>query len=460
MSGKILIVDELATNRIVLKVKLSATPYEVLQAATAQAALEIAARERPDLILSSSTVSGVDLRDFITALRCLDGVRNTPIMLLQTTTCREERHAALRSGADDILSRPVSEPLLLARLRNLLRQHHTDHELTSQADDAARNAGFADPQADFVPPARIAIIDASPADALALRGRMIRQSSHCFTALSLDTPTPADRTDLYLIRIDMAQAEDGLRLLADLKAAQRTRGCPVIALLGAEAGSLAVTLLDIGADDVITGPIDHTELGLRIDNHLRRKRHRDGVRAHLLSGLQAAIVDPLTGVYNRRHALPYLDRQIAESRRSGTPLAVMLADLDFFKTVNDTYGHVAGDAVLCAVTQTLRAQLRDADMLARIGGEEFLIVLPDIARGRALRIAEQLCHVVRQTPVSLPGARETIGVTISIGVTVARHRHGLPGSGVTGLLDEADRALYLAKAQGRNQASFCTRSAA
>ena len=460
MSGKILIVDELATNRIVLKVKLSATPYEVLQAATAQEALDIAARERPDLILSNSTVSGLALRDFVTALRELDHVRDTPIMLLQAACSREERHAALRSGADDILTKPVSEPLLLARLRNLLRQNYSDHELAAQATGGTQGAGFADAQSDFVTPARIAIIGQTRADALALRGQIARQSSHSCMALTLDAPSPPDATDIYLIHIDMAQAEAGLRLLADIKAAQHTRGCPVIALLGADARSLAVTLLDIGADDVLTGPVDHVELGLRIDNHLRRKRHREGLRAHLLSGLQAAIVDPLTGAYNRRHALPCLDRQIAACRKTGTQLTVMLADLDFFKSVNDQHGHAAGDAVLCEVTQRLRAQLREQDMLARIGGEEFLIVLPDTPRSRALDIAERLCHAVRQPSMPLPGTGRTIGVTISIGVTVARHRPGLPGPTVAGLLDEADRALYLAKAQGRNQASFCARSAA
>ena len=460
MSGKILIVDELATNRIVLKVKLSATPYDVLQAASAQEALDIVRRERPDLILSSSQVSGLALDDFIAALRRLTGATGTPIMILQAHDCRDERHAALRAGADDILTKPVAEPLLLARLRNLLRQHHTDHELAAQASGGRIDPGFADQRSDFMTAGRIAVIGQTRTEAIQLRDRITAHGPHAFTALTLDAPTAPALTDIYMIRISMAQAEDGLRLLADLKAAQRTRGCPVIALLDRDARPLAVTLLDIGADDVIAAPFDHTELALRLDNHLRRKRRNEGLRARLLSGLQAAIVDPLTGAYNRRYALPFLERQISESRANDTPTAIMLADLDFFKRVNDRHGHAAGDAVLCAITQHLRSQLRDVDALARIGGEEFLLILPDTPRMRALQIAEHLCQSVRETPIPLPGSGTSLTVTISIGVTIGQHRPGLPVPTVEGLLNEADRALYLAKAQGRNQASFCARSAA
>jgi len=460
MSGKILIVDELATNRIVLKVKLSATPYDVLQAASAQEALDIARRDRPDLILSSSQVSDLALDDFIAALRRLTGATGTPIMILQAHDCRDERHAALRAGADDILTKPVAEPLLLARLRNLLRQHHTDHELAAQASGGRIDPGFADQRSDFMTAGRIAVIGQTRADAIQLRDRITAHSAHACTALTLDAPTAPALTDIYMIRISMAHAEDGLRLLADLKAAQRTRGCPVVAILDPDARPLAVTLLDIGADDVIAGPIDHIELALRLDTHLRRKQRNEGLRARLLSGLQAAIVDPLTGAYNRRYALPFLDRQISESRTNDTQTAVMLADLDFFKRVNDRHGHAAGDAVLCAITQHLRSQLRDGDALARIGGEEFLLILPDTHRRRALQIAERLCRSVRESPIHLPGSRTALTVTISIGVTIGRHRPGLPAPTVEGLLNEADRALYLAKAQGRNQASLCARSAA
>jgi two-component system cell cycle response regulator len=138
----------------------------------------------------------------------------------------------------------------------------------------------------------------------------------------------------------------------------------------------------------------------------------------------------------------------------------MVADLDFFKQVNDRHGHAAGDAVLVAVTERLRTHLRAGDLLARIGGEEFLIALPDTTRAEAQEVAERLCDAIRATPVAVPGARAPIAVTLSLGVTVAEPRPGLPPPTMQVLLEEADRALYAAKARGRNQARFCTRSAA
>ena len=272
--------------------------------------------------------------------------------------------------------------------------------------------------------------------------------------------TPRRSADIFILRIGMTQAEDGLRLLADLKAAPPTRDSPVIALLDAESGPLAVTLLDMGADDVITGPPDIAEILLRIDNPLIRKRRNEGLRARLLSGLQAALIDPLTGIYNRRHALPFLQSQITRAQRTGAPLAVMLADFDHFKQVNDSHGHAAGDAVLTTISQCLRGQLRETDMLARIGGEEFLIVLPDTPRDRAQSVAQRLCDMVRGTSVPVSVAEAPLRITISIGVTIFQHVPGLPAPDVDDLLAEVDRALYLAKAQGRNRASFCARSAA
>jgi len=112
------------------------------------------------------------------------------------------------------------------------------------------------------------------------------------------------------------------------------------------------------------------------------------------------------------------------------------------------------------VTERLGARLREGDLLARIGGEEFLVALPDASPARARHVAERLCDAIRATPVTVPGVATSVPVTLSIGVTVVQTGPGVPVPDMQSVLEKADRALYAAKARGRNQASFCTPSAA
>ncbi len=457
MSGTVLIVDDMATNRIVLKVKLAPTPNRVVQAATPREALRIAAKDAPDLILANTHLDGQSAEPFLRALRRVERLAHVPVLMMQDTECAAERQAMLRAGADDILAKPVPEALLLARLRNLLRSHHAETEIAAQAGDAA---GFAEARAEIVLPGRVAICGADRAATRALRSLLADRTPHRLTCIAPESTTPPGPQDVHLLRIANGQAEAGLRLLADIKAARDTCRCPVLVLLDRAAAPLAVTLLDMGADDVLLAPADGGELALRIARQIDRKRRIEVLRGKLRSGMAAAVRDPLTGAYNRRHALPWLERQLAQTTIGRKSLAVMLADLDFFKRVNDRHGHAAGDAVLCAVTERLGAHLREGDLLARIGGEEFLVALPDATPGRARRVAERLCDAIRATPMAVPGQSAPIPVTLSIGVTLVQSGPGNPAPDMQTVLDEADRALYAAKAQGRNQASFCARSAA
>jgi two-component system cell cycle response regulator len=457
MSGTVLILDDMATNRIVLKVKLAQTPNRVVQAATAREALRLAAREAPDLILANTRLDGQGAEPFLRALRRIGTLACVPVLMLQDAACAAERQAMLRAGADDVLVKPVPEALLLARLRNLLRAHHAEAEIAAQAGDAA---GFAEPRAAIALPGRVAIFGTGRVATRALRGLLAEATPHRLSCVTPGTTAPPGPQDALLLRIAAGEAEAGLRLLADLKAARDTCQCPALVLLDRAAAPLAVTLLDMGADEVILAPADPGELALRIARQIDRKRRIEALRGRLRSGMAASVRDPLTGAYNRRHALPWLERRLASAAPGRKSLAVMLADLDFFKRVNDMYGHAAGDAVLCAVTERLSAHLREGDLLARIGGEEFLVALPDATPARARRVAERLCDAIRATPVAVPGVAAPIPVTLSIGVTVVQGGPGLPAPDLQCVLEEADRALYAAKARGRNQASFCTRSAA
>jgi two-component system cell cycle response regulator len=164
-----------------------------------------------------------------------------------------------------------------------------------------------------------------------------------------------------------------------------------------------------------------------------------------------AVTDHLTGLYNRRYALAHLQRMADSARASARPFAVMVADVDRFKAVNDTFGHATGDAVLAEIAARLRDNLRPGDMVARLGGEEFLIAMPDTGDVSAATAADRLRRIVSASDIPVPGRPGGLTATISIGVSVAQ-----PGVDTTlpDLIDRADQALLAAKADGRNQISL------
>lgn len=158
-----------------------------------------------------------------------------------------------------------------------------------------------------------------------------------------------------------------------------------------------------------------------------------------------SVKDALTGCYNRAHGIDVLEAELSRSRRSGNPVALVMFDVDNFKSVNDARGHLAGDAVLAAVGQRLRQVLRRSDVRCRYGGDEFMIVLPDTSESGAARVGEWIRVEVEQIALTIAGER--LAITVSVG-TATVHSGELR---CTELIERADRALYEAKADGRNR---------
>jgi len=162
--------------------------------------------------------------------------------------------------------------------------------------------------------------------------------------------------------------------------------------------------------------------------------------------LQAAVIDGLTGLYNRRRLMEQLDLELQHSQRYGTPLTLVMLDLDHFKQVNDTHGHTVGDAVLQGFAQLLSSATRTDDMAARLGGEEFVLLCRNLNSLVGAGIADRLCQLVARS--ALAPTRPELRITVSAGVA------SVPDPRIQTadqLLEAADRALYAAKASGRNQ---------
>ena len=204
--------------------------------------------------------------------------------------------------------------------------------------------------------------------------------------------------------------------------------------------------LEAGADEYLTKPFDPYELRARLRAGARIVELQDSLIQAREALRELAMHDPLTQLLNRRATMDFLISELSRSIRERKPLTVMMVDIDHFKSVNDRFGHAAGDAVLCEVARRLRACIRTYDAVGRFGGEEFLVVAPgcDTAPGRAQ--AERLRGVVCSEAVLLKDL--SISVTVSVGVATAPEPKAQDWEA---LLSGADKALYRAKENGRNR---------
>ena len=455
MTGRIMIVDGLPTNRIVLRVKLSAAYYEVSLADSGRSALQMIARRQPDAVLVSVDLPDMSGPDLCMRIKANPLWGDVPVILIHGANDADARIAALSTGADDIMTRPIDDIVLLARLRSLLRARDAEAELRLR-DDTQRALGLAEGTQGFTVPARVALVPIGPQpDMRPLLMSLRKALPDTISLVSQDTVLRdlSLPPELVVILENPRSEGDGLGLLANLRASTETRHAGILYVTEPEQRRSAASALDLGANDLMCSGPEAREMAIRLAKQIRRKRHVDRLRDNVRYGLRAALTDPLTGLFNRRYALPHLARMAERAKHQRRPLAVMVADLDHFKRVNDDHGHAAGDAVLTGVARRLADNLRAADLLARIGGEEFLIAMPDTDRDRALQLASRLCQVIAARPFACSEDVPELFQTLSIGITVA------PASSIltpAELIAHADQALYTAKADGRNKALLGT----
>ena len=263
--------------------------------------------------------------------------------------------------------------------------------------------------------------------------------------------------DVFVLVIEEGDPNDMMRLLACIRSHSDTRHCGVLILLTTPDPVVAAQALDLGANDLMFHGFNPEELALRLRSLVQRKKIGEQLRATVRTGLEAAICDPLTGLHNRRYAMPHLDRIAQTAAKTGKPFAVMVADMDHFKQINDVYGHAAGDAVLIETARRLRENLRAVDMIARIGGEEFLIVMPGVTLTAARTAAGRLRQIIGETPYKLPHKNTALHATVSIGLAVGDPQAPENKCNITAsrlLLESADQALFRAKNNGRNQVTL------
>jgi two-component system cell cycle response regulator len=449
-------VDDIATNRILYRARLAAAFYEPILAASGVECLALAAAQQPDLILLDLQLPDLPGHEVLRRLRADPATRDILVVVLTAMTDSAVRLAAFAAGADDVISKPAGDAVLLARLRNLLRAK-------AGVDFPAGQAlahGFAEPAAAFERKATVAVV-AGPGDqgrrlqldlADALGGPLLVLSRpQALAEATVADAGPSAVPDVFIVQDDGSDTTGTLRFLSELKSHQATRHSAVCVLGRSGEGDEVAIAFDLGADDVVGPDVTAAELAMRTRGLIRRKRSGDQKRARIENSVRLAVIDPLTGLYNRRYAMPELARIAARSVETGNPFAVMVVDLDRFKLVNDKHGHGAGDQVLVEVSRRLTANLRASDMLARIGGEEFLVALPDAGMPLARTVAERLCQAIEERPIRLASG---VGLTVTVSIGVAVSDGNAQSASAAQLIEAADLALLDSKGSGRNQVTF------
>jgi two-component system cell cycle response regulator len=250
--------------------------------------------------------------------------------------------------------------------------------------------------------------------------------------------------DVVITDVVLEGEMSGLNVVRGIRSAPtEKREIPVLAVSGHEDMSRRVEILRSGANDYIEKPVVEDEFKARLGNLITSKQLLDQVRTQQDELRKLAVTDQLTGLYNRTYLAETAQKYVSSAIRHQESLSLLMLDLDKFKDINDTHGHAMGDTVLAAIGRMLTSRCREEDVVARFGGEEFIVLLPRCDLDNAIYKAEHLCQFVREL--------QPEGMMVSASFGVSSIHQGGRHIDFEKLLKEADTALYAAKGNGRDR---------
>jgi two-component system cell cycle response regulator len=446
-----LVVDDIPANVKLLEARLSAEYFDVVTASSGAQALEICARAKCDIVLLDVMMPDMDGFEVCRRLKTSPATHFVPVVMITALDSPSDRVRGLEAGADDFLTKPAPDVVLIARVRSLTRLKMMTDELRLRAATSLE-IGMQAPERDAVADAgkggRILLVDdrASSYERLAA----VLSTEH---TVDVETdPSEAlfhaaeNNYDLLIVSLGLENF-DGLRLCSQARSLERTRHVPILAIADANSNARLLRGLEIGVNDYLLRPVDKNELLARARTQIRRRRYTDHLRDNVQNSIEMAVTDGLTGLHNRRYMESHLVTLAEQAAMRGKPLALMMLDIDFFKSINDNYGHDAGDDVLREFAVRVRKSIRGIDLACRYGGEEFVIVMPETDLKVAGIVAERLRRSIAGEPFAVHNGAKRIEVTISIGLSILERK----GEPVADVLKRADVALYRAKHDGRNR---------
>jgi two-component system, cell cycle response regulator len=451
MTARVLVVDDLPANAKLLEARLSAEYFDVVTTLSGEEALAICERAECDIVLLDVMMPNMDGFDVCRRLKQNPATHHIPVVMITALDQTADRVRGLEAGADDFLTKPVSDVVLIGRVRSLVRLKMMTDELRMRAV-TSREIGFQQPAresiADTGRGGRVLLVD----DRKSSYQRLAEMIAGEQTIDVEPDPNKAlfhgaeGRYDLLIISLGLENF-DGLRLCSQFRSLERTRSVPILAIAEPDENARLARGLEIGVNDYLTRPVDKNEMLARVRTQIRRRRYTERLRDNVQMSIEMAITDALTGLHNRRYMESHLATLIEQAILREKPLTVLVLDIDYFKSVNDTYGHQAGDEVLREFAQRLKKSIRGIDLACRYGGEEFVVVMPETDMAVATMVAERLRRRIASEPFAIEEGAGSVEITISVGLAA----RSSAADSAASVLKRADQALYRAKRDGRNR---------
>ena len=451
MTARVLVVDDVPANVKLLEARLSAEYFDVATALSGAEALALCERAECDIVLLDVMMPDMDGFEVCRKLKSNPGTHHIPVVMVTALDQPSDRVKGLEAGADDFLTKPVTDVALVSRVRSLARLKMVTDELRMRAH-TAKEIGIQSPEKEAVTETgrngKILIVD----DRKNSYERIVSTLSAEHAVDVESDPGEAlfhaaeGNYDLVIVSLGL-QNFDGLRLCSQIRSLERTRNVPILAVAEADNNERLVRGLEIGVNDYLIRPTDKNEMLARVRTQIKKKRYTERLRDNAYKSIEMAITDALTGLNNRRYMEMHLASLVEQAAARGKPIAVLIMDIDYFKAVNDSHGHDAGDEVLREFSLRIRKSIRNIDLACRYGGEEFVIVMPETDIAVATMVAERIRRRIATEPFAIQQGARKLEVTISIGIAAI----GAPDDTAAAILKRADTALYRAKRDGRNR---------
>jgi len=452
---KVLIADDSPVALASLEKILSPVLFQTIRATNGKEALDRAVCELPDLILLDVMMPELNGFEVARTLKEDSRTHSIPIIMVTALSDPENEQTGREAGAEEYLAKPVRPQELIARANSLIALRQYRDQLTIRNHSqwsfiVDKHSDDAGPEPQKEQPL-VLLVEDNESDAELVRYFLkdlplqLQRLSNGEEAVEL---CQTGRVDLMLLDI-LLPGLNGFEVCRRVKGSDKGKDLPIVVITCLEDMDSRLKCLELHADDFLVKPIIGRELQARVKILLEKKSQLDRLRSHYEEALNSAIVDWLTGLYNHGYFKKFLDLEIKKSLRQRYPVTLIMIDIDNFKAVNDAYGHPTGDLILQELAQVVRKSVREVDLVARYGGDEFAVVLPYSDGHRALRVAHRIDQAIKTHGFSPKASAPKNRLTVSMGVA------GYPEDAVhvDELIHSADQKLYTAKTKGKNQIS-------